>query len=320
MSLDFKFHITDREAGQRLDEFLASRLGSLSRMQIAKLLARRACLVNQNPELGGYKLYSGNVVEITLADFEQNSMSAERLPLEIVFEDSHILVIVKPAGMLVHPNKIERTGTLANALAYHLNREFFADADPEKSLLVQDGSYSLQRPGLVHRLDRATSGLIVVARTQRALSVLSRHFHRRLVEKRYFGIVSGEMKEESGTILAPIGRDPQRRPQWWVVESGRQAETKYRVLENRGFASLVEMEPVTGRTNQLRIHFAHIGHPIIGDPLYSSGKSGQSDQNTSTSLRLCLHAAYLAFHHPANGEWLEFHSALPVEIKAVLTG
>lgn len=283
-------------------------------MQIAKLVACGACLVTGNAERGGYRLASGNVVEITIADFEPNSMSAENIPLEILFEDEHIIALVKPAGMLVHPNRTERTATLANALAYHLNREFFETV--ERSLVAQDNTHTLTRPGLPHRLDRATSGLMVVTKTQRALAILSRHFHRRMVEKRYLGIIRGELSEKTGTIIAPIGRDPERRPQWWVTESGRHAETKYRVLESRRFASLVEMEPVTGRTNQLRIHFAHLQHPIIGDELYSKD---ESDEGGIKSSRLCLHASSLAFHHPASGHWLEFHSSLPVEIAEVLS-
>lgn len=318
MSLSFKFSITTLDAGKRLDEFLASRIGGLSRMQIAKLIGQGACLVNGIAERGGYKLNAGNIVEITVADLEPGSMSAEQIPLEILFEDQHIIVIVKPAGMLVHPSKAERSGTLANALAYHLNREFFEKISPQKSLLIQDEMQTLQRPGIVHRLDRATSGLMVVAKTQRALSILTRHFHHRLVEKRYLGIIGGELSEDAGAIIAPIGRDPDRRPQWWVVESGRHAETRYRVLERKGFASLVEMEPVTGRTNQLRIHFAHCGHAIIGDQLYSNGNSAVSDQMSKTASRLCLHASRLAFHHPANGQWMEFDSHLPADIAEVL--
>lgn len=318
MSLNFKFHTTEREEGQRLDEFLASRLGGLSRMQIAKLIGRGACLVDGRAEMGGYRLGSNSVVEITVADFEPNSMSAEPIPLEILFEDDYILVIVKPAGMLVHPNKTERTGTLANALTYHLNREFFEQSGLRPSL-IQVEHQSLRRPGLVHRLDRATSGLMVVAKTQRALSILTRHFHHRLVEKSYLGVVRGELSESAGTIIAPIGRDPDRRPQWWVVENGRYAETRYRVIKSDGSKSLVEMEPVTGRTNQLRIHFAYHGHMIIGDRLYSDENSVGFYLSEMTS-RLCLHASSLAFHHPANGEWMKFYSLLPAEIEAVLEG
>jgi 23S rRNA pseudouridine1911/1915/1917 synthase len=306
------------EAGKRLDEFLASRIGGLSRMQIAKLIGQGACLVNGIAERGGYKLNADNIVEITLNNFEPGSMNAEQIPLEILFEDQHIIVIVKPAGMLAHPSKAERSGTLANALTYHLNREFFEKNNPEESLLIQDEMQALQRPGIVHRLDRATSGLMVIAKTQRALSILTRHFHHRMVAKRYMGVISGELSEDIGSIVAPIGRDPERRPQWWIVESGRYAETRYRVLERKGFASLVEMEPVTGRTNQLRIHFAYCGHPIIGDQLYSNGNLIESDQISRTASRLCLHASMLAFHHPANGQWMEFESRLPAEIAEVM--
>ena len=166
---------------------------------------------------------------------------------------------------------------------------------------------SVVRPGIVHRLDRDTSGLMVVAKTQRALSILSRHFNRRLVRKRYIALVEGRILADEGAISAPIGRDPDHKPHWRVMDDGKAAETRFRVLERRGDITMVELEPVTGRTNQLRIHCAWAGHAILGDRLYSN----------APAERLCLHASELAFHHPAGGEWMEFHSPLPPDITAV---
>jgi 23S rRNA pseudouridine1911/1915/1917 synthase len=295
VSQTLQFLIDGEAAGQRLDQFLASQLGGLSRMRIANLIAEGACLVNGRAARPGFHLEPLDLIEITLGEGPPTSMDPEPIPLEIIYDDSHLLVVVKPSGMLVHPTRSVKRGTLANALAYHLNR-------------IPD-SQSVVRPGIVHRLDRDTSGLMVVAKTQRALSILSRHFNRRLVRKRYIALVEGRVSDDAGEISAPIGRDPDHKPHWRVMDDGKTAETRFRVLERRCAITMVELEPVTGRTNQLRIHCAWAGHTILGDKLYSN----------ESAERLCLHASELAFHHPAGGEWLEFHSPLPTDIIKVLS-
>jgi 23S rRNA pseudouridine1911/1915/1917 synthase len=285
-----QFHVGEESLGRRLDEFLADCLFRLSRMHIASLLARGACAVNGEAANAGRRLQTGDVVEVEASGEVSNSMTPEPVPLEVVYEDAHIIVVVKPAGVLVHPTLGVKRGTLANALAYHLNRT-----------RIQQ---SFVRPGLVHRLDRDTSGLLVVAKTQAALSRLSQHFQRRLVEKRYLAVVAGRVESDERTFNAPIGRDESVRPAWRVSESGKTAETRLRVLERSARRTLVELEPVTGRTNQLRIHCAYAGHPIVGDRLY----------NGEEHTRLCLHAARLAFRHPATNAWAEFSSAPPPEV------
>jgi 23S rRNA pseudouridine1911/1915/1917 synthase len=304
----YQFSITADEAGRRLDEFLWSRLGGLSRMRIANLIRAGACTINRQAERAGYHVAEGDLVELALGEAVPTSMEPEPIPLDIVYEDQSLLVLVKPAGMLVHPTRQVKKGTLSNALAYHLNQSRIADGG-----FRIDMTETL-RPGLVHRLDRATSGLMVVTKTPRALSVLSRHFHKRLVEKRYLAIVHGAVSEDEGAIRAPIGRDDERRPQWCVMESGREAETRFRVRERRGPVTLLELEPVTGRTNQLRIHCAFAGHPIVGDEIYCE----ISNSKSQIPNRLCLHAWRLAFHHPADGRWMEFVSPLPDELKTAL--
>ena len=309
-----QFLVGEESAGRRLDEFLAARLFGLSRMHIASLLARGGGAVNGEAAGAGRRLSAGDVVEVESAGAVPNSMTPEPTPLEIVYEDEHLLVVVKPAGVLVHPTLGVKRGTLANALVYHLNR-----ASTEEGAVEEGGDASdLQtanapprpfvRPGLVHRLDRDTSGLLAVAKTQAALSRLSQHFQRRLVEKRYLAVVGGLVRGEALTIDAPIGRDEGARPRWGVLEAGRAAETRLRVIERRGRRTLVELEPVTGRTNQLRIHCAHAGHPVVGDSLY--GGEGHT--------RLCLHAARLALRHPATNEWVEFASGAPAELLSAL--
>lgn len=304
-----QFHISSHEdVDQRLDRFLATRLGWLSRMRITSLLLAGACSVNREVAAPGYHLRPGDLVEITIIEGDPTSMTAEAIPLDIVYEDAFIIVIDKPAGVLVHPTRTEKSGTLANALAYHLNREALEEgaATSTETDKIKDearSSRAMVRPGLVHRLDRATSGLMVIAKTERALSVLTRHFHRRLVEKRYRALVHGVIEEDELAINAPIGRDPEAHPKWNVSSNGKPSETRLRVVERSAHVTLVELEPVTGRTNQLRIHCAHIGHAILGDDWYAKDGVG----------RLCLHAAHLGFHHPRSGEWLEFSSELPAE-------
>lgn len=309
MTEPVRFSVEEVSAGRRLDEFLAERVAALSRMRIAGLLARGACAVNGEAADAGRRLRAGDVVEVESHDDAPNSMTPEPAPLEIVHEDEHLVVVVKPAGVLVHPTRGVKRGTLANALAYHLNRTLI----DESGALVDQPSASgapraFVRPGLVHRLDRDTSGLLAVAKTQSALSRLSQHFQRRLVEKRYAAVVGGLVAGDRLTFDAPIGRDEEARPRWGVSESGRAAETRLRVLERRAPRTLVELEPVTGRTNQLRIHCAHAGHAVVGDTLYGGEAHG----------RLCLHASRLALRHPATNKWVEFVSEPPRELLSAL--
>ncbi len=301
MSQSFQFHIAAEDAGRRLDEFLASRFGGLSRLRLQNLVRAGACLINRAAMPAGWRLATGDVVDVTLDDAPPTAMEPEATPLDILHEDEQIIVVAKPAGLLVHPNKAVKRGTLANALAYHLNRDYY-DAMAHLTAPPHGEAHRLVRPGLVHRLDRATSGVMVVAKTQRALSQLSRHFNRRLIAKRYLALVTGAVRDDRGRWQAPIGRDPQRQPHWWVSEDGKLSVTNFTVRERLRGVTLLELEPVTGRTNQLRIHAAYFGHAIIGDDLY-----GKADDAT----RLCLHAWRLAFHHPATGEWVEYSAPPP---------
>ena len=333
MLRSYQFRIEQPDARLRLDKFLASRLGSLSRMRIANLIEAGACIVNGAVGRAGYRIVAGDTIEFSFDEGAPTSMFPEPIPLDVVHEDDHLIVVIKPAGMLVHPTMNVKSGTLANALAYHLNRSRIKDGgsmiDPRSSIL---DSPVVTRPGLVHRLDRATSGLIVVAKTPRALTILSRHFRKRLVEKRYLALVRGNVDQEFGSINAPIGRDPDQRPHWRVMEDGKPAETRFKVLERLERATLLELEPVTGRTNQLRIHCAHMGHPIVGDDMHGNCESrisnlelkaeAQSEQsairNPQFDIRLCLHAWKLAFHHPANGDWTSLWSPAPADMTEII--
>src|SRR4030095_5928295 len=238
MLRQFNFHIEQKDASQRLDEFLAARFGSLSRMRIANLIEAGAAEVNGEKARAGYRVLAGESLQLIFANDAPGAMSPEPLPLEVSYEDEHLLVVVKPAGILVHPTKNVKSGTLANALTYHLNRSRIEDgkwtlddiaAQHEYGVSQATDSASVIRPGLVHRLDRDTSGLMVVAKTNRTMRVLSRHFRKRLVEKRYLALVSGALDAESGSIEAPIGRDQDQEPQWRVMDEGKTAQTKFKV-------------------------------------------------------------------------------------------
>jgi len=311
-----RFQVEAAADYQRLDEFLAARVPRLSRLRLAHLLAEGRCSSGQVARHAGHRVSVGEELELMLPpELPPGAMSPEALPLRIVFEDEHLIVVEKAAGMLAHPTRNVKSGTLANALAYHLNRERLVNQSSTSEEATDAIRFDVGapgdfiRPGLVHRLDCATSGLLVVAKTQRALSLLSAHFHRRLVEKRYFALLHHRVEGDARVIEAPVGRDEESRPQWRVLDGGKPAETRLRVLERTGDQTLVELEPVTGRTNQLRIHCAHIGHPIVGDEWYGS----------HAPVRLCLHAARLAFHHPAgDNRWMDFTSPLPPEIVRVM--
>jgi 23S rRNA-/tRNA-specific pseudouridylate synthase len=377
MTLPYRFVAEQNNDRQRLDRFLASLLGGISRMRIARLISEGYCMVNGVAKDSGYKMSTGDIVSLGLADLGPTSMTPERIPIVIVFEDPHIAVVVKPSGMLVHPTLGVKSGTLSNALSYHFHKEILgtngilglADGRSEcgapsrhvsndgavailvsqddqtcgrstgiqavsanknlaapspltapagTSSLDRDPLLELIRPGIVHRLDRATSGLLVVAKTPHALSVLTKHFRKAKVKKRYLALVQGKVEGDCGSISAPIGRDPERRPHWWIMESGRASETNWKVIGRGDGWSMLELEPLTGRTNQLRIHCAYWGHPILGDELYAQSWCDPDKSHSLPPLplpgRLLLHAWQLAFHHPETGVWSEFTAPPPSEM------
>ena len=293
MLTKFQFQIEENIRKNRLDKFLYDEIPHVSRMYLQYLIVAEKCTVNGKIENRGYHLQAGDSVEIEVDVKEQTEMMPENIPLDIVFEDSELLVIDKPTGMLVHPTKGVRRGTVLNSVTYYLN--YNERAEPKNEKLV--------RAGLVHRLDKNTSGLMVIAKNDRAHRILSNHFQRKLVEKKYFAVVEGFLKNDFGTIVAPIGRNAEEKF-WYISNDGKHAESNFRVIKRNAGTTLLEMEPVTGRTNQLRLHCAYIGHPIVGDDKYGGREFS----------RLCLHAAKLCFYHPNGNLRLEFESALPKEM------
>lgn len=286
----FYFEVKPPDYKKRLDEFLLGQFPTTSKLYLREAIKNERCEVNGEWKNRGYLLKLNDFVEIEIEGESRNLIEPEPIRLDIVFEDADLLVINKAAEMLVHPTKRVRSGTLLNGLAHHLN--------------VKNASADFIRAGLIHRLDKQTSGLMVIAKNSRAHRILAEHFQRRLVEKRYYALVSGRVEKDTGTIDAPIGRYAEEKV-WNIKTDGKEAVTNFWTEEKRLNATLLRLEPVTGRTNQLRIHLAHIGHSIVGDFRYGG----------PAFLRLCLHAERLAFWHPNGGRWLEFTTALPQEFK-----
>ncbi|HEX2490207.1 MAG TPA: RluA family pseudouridine synthase [Blastocatellia bacterium] len=292
--LSFEF-----EAGAdkpRLDEFVATRLPKISLTRIRRLIAEGDVLLNDERSLKGVRLQPGDRVSVKIFAAEKSSATPEPIPLDILFEDEHIIAVNKPVGLLAHPSNTEKSGTLTNALAYHFWR----------------AAGSPIRPGLIHRLDRNTSGVMVIAKTPRAHRTLSKHFRERRVKKFYLALLSGRMEKDSGEVDAPIGSDPKVWPHWRVTpegEGGKPAQTLYRVKRRFKAHTLVELEPLTGRTHQLRIHCNLIGHPIVGDPIYASTVDPLAAKHKLKQH--LLHAARLVFRHPATGKEMNLEAALP---------
>ena len=287
------------QAGLRVDQYVAQQVNDLSRSYVQKLLAVGRITVDGEVPKASYRVEEGQRVVLRVPPPEPIEATAEPIPLTIVYEDEHIIVVDKPAGMVVHPAYGHRSGTLVNAVLAHC---------PDLAGIGGD-----LRPGIVHRLDKDTSGLIVVAKDDAAHQHLQRQFKERTVDKMYLALTEGRLTAPRGIIDAPIGRDPKQRKRMAVVRSGgRESRTEFTIREAFPEYTLVEAKPLTGRTHQIRIHFASIGHPLVGDPVY-----GYRRQRLPLE-RQFLHAARLAFALPSTGERAEFHSDLPVDLEAVL--
>jgi 23S rRNA pseudouridine1911/1915/1917 synthase len=312
----FEFQVEENFTKTRLEDYLCEKFPNLSKMYLRERVRDEKCEVNGIAENRGFRLKQNDFVEIFVDLDRETAMKPEAIPLEIVFEDEELLVVNKPAGMLVHPTHRDKNGTLLNALSYYLNAERgmrnaeLKSEEQKKNELKDDkteknhSAFSVPhsafvRPGLVHRLDKKTSGLMVVSKTARAHRILAEHFRRKLVEKKYLALVEGVFEKDSGVIVAPIGRFAELK-YWDVKIDGKHSETRFQVRKRFSDMTLLELEPVTGRTNQLRIHCAHVGHPIAGD----------TERGGRDFSRLCLHAYKLSFWHPNGGERLEFETKM----------
>lgn len=286
---------------QRIDEFLFDKFHSLSKMYLRGVFKAGNCEINGYPANSGVKLKTNDFVEIEVDLERETAMRPENVALDIIYEEAEFLLVNKPAEMLVHPTHRDKNGTILNALSYYLNRETLEQRDSVENQ-IQNPKSKIVRPGLIHRLDKKTSGLLLIAKTARAHRILSDHFQRRLVEKKYLALVEGIVEKDAGEIIAPIGRYETTK-HWNIMETGKFAETHFQVRERYADTTLLELQPITGRTNQLRIHCEHVGHPIIGDE-----KRGGREFS-----RLCLHAYKLSFHHPTHHQKLVFEIDLPTD-------
>lgn len=294
-----ELQVTRERAGLRLDRFLALQLSDLSRSRLQTLIADGFVRLNTGRPRARDVVRTGDVVQLEFPPVEKIEALAEEIPLAVLFEDEDLLVVDKPAGMVVHPGAGNREHTLVNALLSHCT--------------TLSGIGGKERPGIVHRLDKETSGCLVVAKNDNAHRELSRQFAARTLKKIYLALVAGRLKTNSGVIDAPIERHPIHRQRMSVARSsrGRSAKTEYRVLRSGSEISLVECKLHSGRTHQIRVHLHHLGHPIVGDKLYAP-RLGKDFH------RQMLHAWKLGFTHPRTAELMEFEAPLPPDFNAAL--
>jgi 23S rRNA pseudouridine1911/1915/1917 synthase len=288
------------ESGVRLDKFLSTEMEGISRSYAAKLAGEGRVSLEDGTVLDKkYQVQAGNVIVVDMPEPQQLEVQAEDIPIAVVYEDADVIVVNKPQGMVVHPAPGNYTGTLVNALLYHCKGQLSA-------------INGVIRPGIVHRIDKDTSGLLVVAKNNDAHVRLAAQLKERKAVRRYWAIVNGNIKEDEGTINKPIARSPKDRKKMAIVQGGREAVTHFRVLDRFGAYTLLECVLETGRTHQIRVHMASVGHSIVGDPVYGSRK-----ERFKLSGQL-LHAKTIGFVHPATGEYMEFDSPLPEYFEAVL--
>jgi 23S rRNA pseudouridine1911/1915/1917 synthase len=309
VSQQHRFTVPEELDGFRLDRCLVELSDRWTRSRVRRLIDEDRVRLNDRPAKPSTPVRGGDRLVVDEPPPKPLALEPEVIPLDVVFEDRHLIVLNKPPDLVIHPAAGRSTGTLVNALLQHCEE------------LSGIGGY--ERPGIVHRLDRDTSGIMVVAKTEKAHLALAVAFRRREVSKSYLAVCYGTPHEPEGFVEAPIGRHPHERKQMAVVDTGRPARTLYSVQERLGGCSLVHCRPVTGRTHQIRVHMAHIGHAIVGDPLYA----GRQWRNLADSkhgaacrgfLRQALHAWRLAFTHPATDEPVEYEAPLPGDIAELL--
>lgn len=287
-------------AGQRLDRYLSDREPEISRSYLQKLIREGNVLLDGKPAKAGAKLSCGAEIELMLPEAKEPEILPEKLPLDILYEDSDVILINKPKGMVVHPSAGHYTGTLVNGLLCHCRGEL-------------SGINGVLRPGIVHRIDKDTTGVLIACKNDRAHNSLAEQLKAHTITRRYRAIVCGNLKEDEERIDAPIGRHPIERKKMAVVRTGgKSAVTHYRVLERFGAYTYIECRLETGRTHQIRVHMASIGHPLLGDEVYGRGKNPFHLEGQT------LHAMVLGFVHPSTGEYMEFEAPLPEYFEELL--
>jgi len=312
-----RLHIRRKLPGRRLDKYLHARFPRLSRTTIQRLIRQGAVTVNGQPTKPSYEMSGGDVIELVIPPPEPREVIPEDIPLDIVYEDDDLLALNKPAGIICHPARGDQTGTLANALVFYANRLSHGE-DPF-------------RPGIVHRLDKNTTGIMLVAKSDEAHWRLSLQFERRTVQKTYLAIVHGNPQLDNDVIDAPIGVHPVVREKFAVflrenkIDTTKNAVTAYSVAERYGDYALVQLYPKTGRTHQLRVHMSHIGHPIVGDTMYGGRIISEFDLTGDPQapveplfVHQALHAWKIKFRHPIRETPMELEAPLPTQFRKVV--
>lgn len=293
-----RLYVSRETAGQRIDKWLSENIEDLSRSLVQKLLKENNILINSQAVSKNYKLRAEDIIDINIPEPELLDVTPQDIPVDIVFEDDDLLVVNKPKGMVVHPAAGNPDGTLVNALLYHCKGRL-------------SSINGVIRPGIVHRIDKYTSGLLIVAKTDKAHTNLAEQIKNHSFTREYMGIVCGRMSDDEGTVDAPIGRHKINRKKMAVTETNsKNAVTHYKVLETFDKYSLLKFVLETGRTHQIRVHMSYIGHPILGDDVYGKAFKGIDGQ--------CLHAKKIGFIHPSTGEYMEFDSELPEYFEKIL--
>lgn len=303
------FSVSPASSGERLDAFLASQIEGWSRARLQRLIEDADVLVNGLVAKSSYKLHAGDHIEVELIPPPSTAFAPENIPLDIVFEDDDLIVVNKPAGMVVHPAAGAEAGTLANALAFHFEQ--------------LSSNAGAARPGIVHRLDKGTSGLLVVAKNESAHENLADQFRAREVFKSYVALVHGQVEKKTDQIDQPIARDPRNRIRMAVVRGGRPAISIYRVRKRFERFTLLDIELRTGRTHQIRVHLAWLKHSVVGDEIYGGGRDKTvPDVRIRVQIaklgRQFLHAEQLGFRHPRTGDEVRFTAQLPDDLQHLL--
>jgi len=291
-----------KDIGKRLDLFICERIPKLSRSRVQKLISQGNVFVNGEKKQKSYALKRGNNIELIIPPLVKLETRPEDIKVDIIYEDKDLIVLSKPAGMVVHPSPGHSAKTIVNALLFHT-----------KFLSKIGGAL---RPGIVHRLDKQTSGLMIVAKNDDTHKNLSEQFKKRSIKKTYLALVKGRIKEDEGKINAPIGRSRKNRKRMSVIPTGKEAITEFKVLKRFKNFTLIEVKPITGRTHQIRIHLSYIGNPVFGDILYGGKREIEKELRLN---RQFLHALKLEFKHPKDGKNVSLEDVLPAELKDVLS-
>ncbi|MCX7878380.1 MAG: RluA family pseudouridine synthase [Ignavibacteria bacterium] len=306
----------------RIDKYLAIHVENSSRTKIKKAISEGLIEVNGRKIKANYLVSGGDIIDITLPSYsEKEDVQPENIPLDIIYEDNYLMVINKRAGMVTHPAYKNYSGTLVNALMYYLG----TDKLPK---LNGDKTGGIERAGIVHRLDKMTSGVMVIAKDEDTQRKLSKLFSYHDIEREYHAVVWGHFSEKKGLIDRPIGRNPKDRKKFTISEKGKPAQTEYEVIKEFDFTSLVKLKLHTGRTHQIRVHMHSVGHPVFGDPDYDGRKAHGLQLTSKLKQRInnlldimprqALHAKVLGFSHPITGKYLRFETELPEDIKCLI--